>query len=823
MSSKDARARGIISDLRRDALAQQILDGVDSGPFGASGRLRRSVDPNQDNFFASIVSAAPPKLTSDRSRRQSRITRESVTQDDPSVNRRPTLEWQDRLSESLARWSEEQPRTNPVQNNQSHTAIQPQFEAPIVDRTSQEPVRRKRRVDVQPSVTDPHWDELHIMNDTDKDELDDCADAFGNLSIDENREVRYHGNSCGLFMLARDQRWDRRNVGGVWNFPMAKLWSGVQSAEERTNMEDVESRIPLPHQQLQDHLLERYFTYVNPIFPVIDRAAFMEDYNAQKFGVRSTVDISAPPQTLQRERMQKISKLLLFSMFAFAAHYSDLEENPVRPGHEWDIGAEYAVKARRILDCVYQESRISTCQALILLGIREFGIGMALRMALDLGLNRNSDSWRHDGRDLFTLKEKRIRRQIWWACCLADKYASQFLGRPMAIHESDSAALLPDVKEDDAEALLSSCFHAAASLSVIHGEVIEKIYPVTRVSTVPRRALMNEIHARLLQWSINLPESLQYSSTSNRACPPPYVLYLHCQYWGVMLLLHRPFIPRRFGSQIAPGSSATDPDPIPWKSLDICQGAASHISAFATLYDQSYDLQWGPPFMTTILQSAGIMHILTLTQRPSDPQSTLGLRDCIAACDRMRTRWPSAARLVDLLRGARVNTEMAPRTSADRTRKRPAEDPLSNDISSVPQWENNRMAPSMTSSMAPNMTPNMAPINTYEAPLQPQSMAFAPVHAPLEGPNPYGAYLADLASSIPGMEVSFPVAPGYDWWPLLPASSNVPVVPLAPSNHDPYLTMPSQSFTFGERHYSPDFLQAMRDPVLHFPSAHHPQ
>ena len=42
--------------------------------------------------------------------------------------------------------------------------------------------------------------------------------------------------------------------------------------------------------------------------------------------------------------------------------------------------------------------------------------------ALDLGLNRNPDKWTHDGRELFTEKEKAIRKRIWWACCLADKY-----------------------------------------------------------------------------------------------------------------------------------------------------------------------------------------------------------------------------------------------------------------------------------------------------------------------------------------------------------------------------------------------------------------
>ena len=75
------------------------------------------------------------------------------------------------------------------------------------------------------------------------DELEDCADAFGNLSIDENREVRhgphccaiflpchpidrmmrtariqvrYHGNASGLQLLAQSERSDGRNAKGIW-------------------------------------------------------------------------------------------------------------------------------------------------------------------------------------------------------------------------------------------------------------------------------------------------------------------------------------------------------------------------------------------------------------------------------------------------------------------------------------------------------------------------------------------------------------------------------------------------------------------------------
>ena len=81
-----------------------------------------------------------------------------------------------------------------------------------------------------------------------------------------------------------------------------------------------------------------------------------------------------------------MSKLLLLAVFAFAAQYWDPEQ-----------ADQYARSARLLLgttfvptphptlshstslDTVYHESRTSTVQALVLMGVRAFGIGMCTR------------------------------------------------------------------------------------------------------------------------------------------------------------------------------------------------------------------------------------------------------------------------------------------------------------------------------------------------------------------------------------------------------------------------------------------------------------
>lgn len=106
----------------------------------------------------------------------------------------------------------------------------------------------------------------------------------------------------------------------------------------------------------------------------------------------------------------------------------------------WVAGDEYLENAKVILDRSYAASRPSTCQALLLMGYREVGIGamaqawtyigMAIRMAQDLGMHRSADDWaRVDlGGRLFGDLELNERRRIWYACVVMDKYVSTYIG-----------------------------------------------------------------------------------------------------------------------------------------------------------------------------------------------------------------------------------------------------------------------------------------------------------------------------------------------------------------------------------------------------------
>lgn len=45
---------------------------------------------------------------------------------------------------------------------------------------------------------------------------EDFAGAIGQLSLNEDDEVRYHGKASGLHLLGVKERLDKRNEGGIW-------------------------------------------------------------------------------------------------------------------------------------------------------------------------------------------------------------------------------------------------------------------------------------------------------------------------------------------------------------------------------------------------------------------------------------------------------------------------------------------------------------------------------------------------------------------------------------------------------------------------------
>jgi len=320
LSSTDPQVKALINNLRKDELARDILERVDSGPFGRTGRLSISAGMTKEDIFASIMNSdnQHPRDPS-RPKRQSRMSREIVSSNNFTLVT-PTLEWQDRLSNSYAR-TNNLDLSGPSPSSLLHIGGQPSLQ-------------RRRLEKDGPVASD--WGRLYKLDPVSEsdDSDDDAASMLGELSLDENKEVRYHGLISGLHLLSHADRTDERKIGGVWQLPMARVWPPAQN--QFIPEENVD--VAMPPLDMQRHLLDLYFIYVHPVFPVVHKSLFWKDYEI-------TLSSSGGPT---RERPH-ISNLLLLSMFAIAARYDQAELPPLDPGNLWEAGLEYMVQAREVL------------------------------------------------------------------------------------------------------------------------------------------------------------------------------------------------------------------------------------------------------------------------------------------------------------------------------------------------------------------------------------------------------------------------------------------------------------------------------------------
>ncbi|KAJ7481823.1 fungal-specific transcription factor domain-containing protein [Mycena latifolia] len=370
----------------------------------------------------------------------------------------------------------------------------------------------------------------------------------------------------------------------------------------------------------------------------------------------------------------------------------------------WPAGDAFLFRAKALLDASYAASRPSTCQALLLMGYREIGIGamaqawiyigMAVRMAQDLGMQRDADGW---GK-LFGACEIAERRRIWYACVIMDKYVSTYIGRPLAIFERDFDTSLPS--EGDPEEMeewappdvggavvprpgrVISCFNASARLASILSQIVQAIYALRPAGS--RHAELLVLDGQLEKWLLALPAHLRYDpAVQQQEVPLPQVLTLHMQYWCAVLLLHRPFIRQNLRSKHSPApEDGSDVRGSAEKSYELCAGAANHITTIATLYSEIYTLKHCAVFLCYYIFTASIMHVTSLSAYPTDPQARVGLTKCMDALKEMEIVWPSAARALELLRGAQAT--LAAAAAADegvraveyRAHKRSATQPL---------------------------------------------------------------------------------------------------------------------------------------------------
>lgn len=128
--------------------------------------------------------------------------------------------------------------------------------------------------------------------------------------------------------------------------------------------------------ELVEHLLNLYFCWVHPIYPLFSRDHFLHD--------------------MGRGRSDFCSAMLVNALLAFACHYSDRPQARSEPTNPSTAGDHFFAEAKRLLDRSEKPS-LTMVHALGVMAIRETSVGRdsngyqlagrCVRMALELGLH----------------------------------------------------------------------------------------------------------------------------------------------------------------------------------------------------------------------------------------------------------------------------------------------------------------------------------------------------------------------------------------------------------------------------------------------------
>jgi hypothetical protein len=213
----------------------------------------------------------------------------------------PSHEWQDQVISKMLSWATQKsihytlPKTKPILNLQASA-----IDLAVGDGDESSPRRLRRKIGSQPELhsrfyssppNSPHSSSHHpssalsvdsfsmpspkYSNHVEGEREVQLEEAVGQLSLNEDEQVRFHGKTSGLHLLGVKERVDGRNEGGIWKFPKARVWPPLPGSSQFSNHEE-DFDIVMPDQQMQTHLMELYWTYVHPALPVVHKQSFIE-------------------------------------------------------------------------------------------------------------------------------------------------------------------------------------------------------------------------------------------------------------------------------------------------------------------------------------------------------------------------------------------------------------------------------------------------------------------------------------------------------------------------------------------------------------------
>jgi len=215
---------------------------------------------------------------------------------------------------------------------------------------------------------------------------------------------------------------------------------------------------------IADRHLANYFATIHSLIPVLHEGAFRTLY--YNFWSQVNTQAQSPRTDTHSRKLQKITAPLVYSVLALGALYESGYNDHVYWAREWFGKARDGIN-NAIEECCFEmclavyfvvrplqipsDVKASYCQHVIKPNLAYNHLGLAIRLAYSVGLNRSSgvvptpEAWPGVSRAVVTEMCKRF----WWQMYTLEVEIALDSGRPICIRNSDIDVEWPLEVDDD--------------------------------------------------------------------------------------------------------------------------------------------------------------------------------------------------------------------------------------------------------------------------------------------------------------------------------------------------------------------------------------
>ncbi|KAK0123818.1 lactose regulatory protein lac9 and GAL4-like protein [Cadophora gregata] len=262
-------------------------------------------------------------------------------------------------------------------------------------------------------------------------------------------------------------------------------------------------------------------------------------------------------------------------------------------------------------------------------------LGLAVRMALSLGLHKEFPEWK------ISPLQREMRRRVWWGLYIFDSGASITFGRPVLlpeesnmdtnqvlnIHEQDLTAATTSLPQEILKPTAYSALRAQAALHLTTNQLYQRL-----ISTPgPTSSELLGLQAPLVTWQRSIPAYFQVHSPELQA-NDAFILAryrLSWRTWNLRIILFRPTVLRWATHLWATGPQKNlAADEADEKCRMLClESARDTIASISEYMAGNLTSRLGSWYMLYFLFQAGLIPVIFLITMPTHPSAQSWLED----------------------------------------------------------------------------------------------------------------------------------------------------------------------------------------------------